>query len=169
MTSILNPWYCYKWMIWMILCTKCICIFGPPNMGKAEAASSLNSYMNGVRQSTTSTKFYKWTRECNNTNLFSLHKRQLYHWRNMHKKFKPLLVLGHYWSPEFLCDQEFFCLLCFFWAQALAAKDNNVPLGTPRESRIFFASLLKKSNLWSRGYVSLCQWPTLNFFGGELQ
>ena len=49
---------------------KCICIFGPPNIGKSEAAASLNSYMNGVRQSTTSTKFYKWTCEGNSTNFF---------------------------------------------------------------------------------------------------
>ena len=49
---------------------KRICIFGPPNVGKSGAASSLNAYMNGVRQSTTSTKFYKWTCERNNTNLF---------------------------------------------------------------------------------------------------
>ena len=49
---------------------KCICIFGPPNVGESEAASSLNTYMNGVRQSTTSAKFYKWTCERNNTNFF---------------------------------------------------------------------------------------------------
>ena len=49
---------------------KCICIFGPPNVGKSEAASSFNAYMNGVRQPTTSTKFYKWTCERNNTNFF---------------------------------------------------------------------------------------------------
>ena len=57
------------------LCTdekpyKCICMFGPPNIGKSEAASSLNSYMNGVRQTTSSKKFYKWTCKRNNTNLF---------------------------------------------------------------------------------------------------
>ena len=48
---------------------KCICIFGPPNVGKSDAALSLNSYMNGVRQFTSSKKFYKWTCESNNTNL----------------------------------------------------------------------------------------------------
>ena len=57
------------------LCTdekpyKCVCIFGPPNVGKSDTASSLNACMNGVRQSTSSTKFYKWTCESNNTNLF---------------------------------------------------------------------------------------------------
>ena len=50
---------------------KCICSFGPPKVGKSEAASSLNTYMNGVRQSTTSTKFYKWTCERNNTHFFT--------------------------------------------------------------------------------------------------
>ena len=49
---------------------KCICIFGPPTVGKSDAAMSLNPYMNGVRQSTSSKKFYKWACESNNTNLF---------------------------------------------------------------------------------------------------
>ena len=48
---------------------KCICIFGPPNIGKSDAASGLNVFVNGVRQSTSSKKFYKWTNERNKTNL----------------------------------------------------------------------------------------------------
>ena len=42
---------------------KRICMFGPPNVG-------LNAYINGVGQSTSSKKFYKWTCESNSTNLF---------------------------------------------------------------------------------------------------
>ena len=36
---------------------KCVCIFGPPNIGKSGAASSLNAYINGVRQPALSKKF----------------------------------------------------------------------------------------------------------------
>ena len=50
---------------------RCICIFGPPNIGKLEAATSLNSYMNGVRQATTSANFYKWTCERGNIIFFT--------------------------------------------------------------------------------------------------
>ena len=42
----------------------------PMSESRKQLQASCNAYMSGVRQSTTSAKFYKWTCERNNTNFF---------------------------------------------------------------------------------------------------
>ena len=49
---------------------KCLGIFGCPQVGKSESASSLNAFINGIRQTTSSKKFYKWTNEKSNCNMY---------------------------------------------------------------------------------------------------
>ena len=49
---------------------KCLGIFGCPQVGKSDLASSLNAFINGIRQSTSSKKFYKWTNEKTNCNMY---------------------------------------------------------------------------------------------------
>lgn len=49
---------------------RCLCIFGPPNIGKGSAAGGMNAFIQGTQVTTTSKKFYKYVNEKNNTNMF---------------------------------------------------------------------------------------------------
>ena len=49
---------------------RMLCIFGPPNVGKSSAAGGMNTYVRGVQVTTTSKKFYKYSNEGTNSNLY---------------------------------------------------------------------------------------------------
>ena len=49
---------------------RMLCIFGPPNVGKSSAAGGMNAYVRGVQVTTTSKKFYKYSNEGTNSNLY---------------------------------------------------------------------------------------------------
>ena len=42
---------------------KCLCIFGPPRVGKSDAASGMNAFIQGTQITTTSKNFYKFANE----------------------------------------------------------------------------------------------------------